>query len=417
MGKSHSKLEQAKKELDALEASMSSGGSSQPLKEKLHVAARAARLQGELTSASDFLQKLLVLYEQEGDRLNAAKTMVALSTVMRLELEPVPSSPQLGETDIMSKYGKAEDLIIRALEIYKSYDTEEARLLTGKAHAMLAVLQQSYGRTDEAQKSCEKALVAYSEFPLTCDHEKWVFKNGDWVSPQQPQHTASSSILIPYRNNTRQSQDSNRSSLPGNPPSDNILAASSEPPTPLPAPPPPKIEWRLVPYSVLQRRPSALQRFRSKGQRGSINESFPIVPLVPPHMEVGAPPVRPKIKPDAFYVKIKDNEIIERHAVFDLVTEDGETVWTVTDPKAPRGRGIRVNGVRISQSVLHEGDLVQLGLFFPFFTTCFSLWKRAYAKKVGTNQKKRRWRIKSKNGRHEQIARRRYLLVRTCRVE
>jgi len=254
-------------------------------------------------------------------------------------------------------------LIVRALEICKQVDTEESKLQIGKGHALLAVLQQSYGRTDEAQKSCEKALQAYSEFPLTCDAEKWHLKNNEWVSAQFPnglprdkRASQDSASSHPGGMATRSSTAALLDALPSS--SSRLSALPSAESGTAAVEPLAKAEWRLTPYSALQRRPSAIQRMRQK-QQSAVDNSLPKIDLVAPRVEIGSFAHKPKPRPGVSWVTIKHKEVNDRHAAFDYVPEDGG--WAVEDINAPRGQGVRVNGVRILRAVLREGDLLQLG--------------------------------------------------------
>jgi len=410
MGKSQSRLEEARKEIADLEAK----GDSPKLRERLNEFIRICRVDGELEQVAQCAAKLLALQEAaRDDKLRIADTMFLLGNTIRLQLQAIPEAGKpaafLEEKERVKAFARAEDLFVRTLD-YRTEaaladpDNKELRFAIGKAKSGLAMIQSAYGgRNAAAQTLHEGALEIFAEFPLASDPEKWTFVKGAWsstkvgvsgttqVSPPQPTFSKpalvtddSRSFRIDSRlsdqHRTQRATTTNTNNNVLVPEADDVSFTDDEAPTILPAPKR-STKWRLIiklPRSS-ERRPSAIERLKRIGsfkpaQVDSLDGIVQKIDLEAGHrVEIGLPisdAKRLQLESQGIiYVSIGPKEklksvISERHCYFeeDPAADDNQKRWIIVDPHASgKNKGILVNGVRVNRAPLRSGDLVQLG--------------------------------------------------------
>ena len=412
MGKSQSRMEEARKEIADLEAK----GDSPRLRERLNEYVRICRSEGELNEAVACLNKLLELQEKQSDNpLELAATMYLLGNTLRLQLQPVldsgKPSPFTDEKERTKAYARAEDLLLRSLEIRSealksNTESRELKFAVARAKSALAMIQNSYGgNTESAQLQHEGALEMFAEFPLASDPEGWTYNKGVWTSsklgvvvspvqspPPAPSFTQRPNLLSEesrsFRIDSKVSDQQFRSQRATTTNTHNIQAETEDGSLTDDDSPAPKAsakrstKWRLVIKlpRVSERRPSALERLRRIGSfQNQIGlEAFEgivqKIDLEPGHrVEIVLPLSESKknqLRANGItYVTLGTKEklgkvISERHCIFeeDTKSDDAQSRWTVSDPHSTsKYKGILVNGIRVMRAPLRPGDVIQLG--------------------------------------------------------
>jgi tetratricopeptide (TPR) repeat protein len=404
MGKSQSRMEEARKELADLETK----GDLQKLEAKLKQFVKVCLSQGALEEVINCLNRLLSIQEHASQtKLEIANTMYLLGNSLRLQLQSVPDpgkpSAFPDEKERTRAYARAEDLLHRALETRISAlktepDSKDVKMAVARTKSALAMIQSAYGgRREDAQAQHEGALEIFAEFPLTSDPEGWIFSKGAWTSKKLGvlnQHVAPASIfvakptLVTEDSSFRVDSDQTRYNRAATTNThavhqDGEDGSLTDEEAPVSSSKKKSTKWRLVIRypKVSERRPSAIERLKRIGSFNAvaINDAFDgIVQKIDLEagmkVEVGLPipdTKRNQLESQGItYVALGPKEklskvVCERHCCFEEITatEDSHPRWIVTDFRASssKTKGILVNGVRVNRAPVRAGDVIQLG--------------------------------------------------------
>jgi hypothetical protein len=415
MGKSQSRMEEARHEISELE----SKGDSQKLREKLNGYVRTCRAQGELEEVVSCLNKLLSIQENATEltaKLELADTMYILGNTLRLQLQSVPDSSKPAafpdEKERTKAFARAEDLLVRTLDIRADAlkanpDSKDLKVAVARAKSALAMIQSSYGgRNEAAQAQHEGALEIFAEFPLSSDPEGWTLVKGTWTSyksgviipPVVPvpsfasksgmasEHSQSFRIDSRMSDNQIRTQRATTTNThnPAQLDADDVSLTDDDT-SAIPANNKRSTRWRLVIRHprISERRPSALERLKRIGSLqnnvatlDSYEGVVQKIDLEPGNkIEVGLPISDAKRQQleshGTCYIALGSKDklskvVSERHCCFEedqAVTDETQKRWIIVDryPSGGKYKGILVNGVRVNRAPLRPGDVIQIG--------------------------------------------------------